>query len=141
MKSLVSLIVFAGLALAACNPPTAPKPTQYCTFISFDVPPDCSEGPSQNANAQATLDSVSVSPTVVRAGDHFTASARATVAHCNSVSQITIDYANDVYNGNPPSLTVSLTAVFGDTVLTFEAECGLVFAPVKTRIIQVLPAQ
>ena len=142
-------ILLAGLGLAACNPPTAPKDGQhYCRFISFDVPADCggSQGPPQQP--QVAFTAVNVSPAVVHAGDHFTASASATFVGCLEAF-IYIDYANHRYDGDPASpssFTVSLTAVLGDTVVMFETACGSLNTqgwslPVSTVTIQVLPAQ
>ena len=136
MKSLVSLILLAGVGITACEPPTAPKGTQNCRFISFDVPPDC----SGRLDSQVSLTSVSVSPTMLRAGDYFTASASAKMSNCYNVSQIVIVYGTHAYYGNPPSLIVTVVAVPVDTVVTFYAACGFGPWPVQTVTIQVLPA-
>ena len=116
MKSLVSLLLFAGVGITACEPPTASRPTQNWTLT------------------------VSVSPTVVRAGSQFTASASA-AAPASSACGIQIFYANTPYgggSGSPTTFSVALTAVAWDTVVNFQAACAGAVAT-QTVTIQVLP--
>jgi hypothetical protein len=64
-------------------------------------------------------------------------------SNCSYGIVIQVSYAGFEYPYGAASLssvTVALTAVPGQTVVTFEARCNGVFAPTKTVTIQVLPA-
>ena len=146
MKRSTPLILLAGLSLAACNPPTAPQPqssTPDCPFISFDIPSNCGSPPGPPPSPQVGLTDT-VSPGVVRAGDKFTAAASAGFYCGGQGGGISITYANKEYaqyfGGAFGSLTESLTAVLGDTVVTFQANCPGAVAT-RSVTIQVLPAQ
>ena len=88
------------------------------------------------------LTAARVSPTVLHPGDPFTAYESATFTNCAPLAGLQIEYAGNAIGGgnaDSPTLTVSLTAVLGDTVVVFEAECNGVFTPLKEVTIQVLP--
>src|SRR5713226_980695 len=80
VRPCTPLILFAGLGLAACNPPTAPQTSapQICDPIGGEsifgyVPPCGHSGPPPSPQVGLTD---TVSPGVVRAGDKFTAGER-----------------------------------------------------------------
>ena len=148
MKPCTPLILFAGLGLAACNPPTAPQTSapQICDPIGGEsifgyVPPCGHSGPPPSPQVGLTD---TVSPGVVRAGDKFTAAASAGFFCGGQGGGISVTYANKQYaqsfGGAFGSLTESLTAVLGDTVVTFQANCPGAVATRRVTI-QVLPAQ
>ena len=148
MKPCTPLILFAGLGLAACNPLTAPQTSapQICDPIGGEsifgyVPPCGHSGPPPSPQVGLTD---TVSPGVVRAGDKFTAAASAGFFCGGQGGGISVTYANKQYaqsfGGAFGSLTESLTAVLGDTVVTFQANCPGAVAT-RSVTIQVLPAQ
>lgn len=122
MKTLASLTLLAGLAMVACNLPTGPSSVAL-----------------SNQRPQVTLTSVGVSPRVVRAGSEFTASASATFYGCGG-PLYSVGYANHMYPGagGAPTFTLTLTAVMGDTVVTFQAYCGYASTGVESLTIQVV---
>lgn len=130
-------ISLASLGVMDCHPPgTAPLTQgQNCSLVS-DVPPGCD---SPGGDASVVLTSVSVSPTTVRAGDQFTATAAAAFGDCDSPGIISVDYADSAYWQASSALTVSFTAVLNQTVVVFGAECDPSFAPSKIDTIQVVP--
>jgi hypothetical protein len=141
----VLLLPLAALGLVACDPPTAPQAStaQECQFISFDIPSDCdNHGPPPPPQVVLI---VSVSPKTVRAGGQFTAFANVGF-FCGGGrgGPISVTYANQTYpqflGGAFASLTDTLTAVLGDTVVTFQASCTGA-AATQSVTIQVLPAQ
>jgi hypothetical protein len=151
VKRSTPLILLAGLGLAACNLPTAPQTSQtsapeICDSIGGEsifgyVPPCRHSGPPPSPQVALTD---TVSPGVVRAGDKFTATASAGFFCGGQVGGISVTYANKQYaqdfGGAFGSLTESLIAVLGDTVVTFQANCPGAVAT-RSVIIQVLPAQ
>lgn len=146
MKRSISLVVLAGWGLVACNPPTAPQTstTPSCRFVSFDIPSTCDSGGGPPPSPQvALIDTVSAK--VVRAGDNFAAVARAGFFCGGEGGEISVTYADHqdaqyFGGGSFGSLTDTLTAILGDTVVSFQASCpGAVTT--QTVTIQVLPVQ
>jgi hypothetical protein len=115
-----------------CNPPgTAPLTRgQTCSLVS----PGCD---SPGGDALVVLTSVTVSPTTVRAGDHFTPTATAAFGDWDSQGIISVDCADSAYWQASSAFTVSLTAVLNQTGAAFGAECDPAFAPSKIDTIQV----
>lgn len=141
MKRLVSLTLLAGLSLVACKVPSAVDLPGLSCALSFD---NSSCDGSSNKPSQVTLTSVSVSPSVVRAGGEFTASASATFANCSGLGGgYSVGYANQMYPAatSASNFALTLTAVLGDTAVSFQAYCGSVRTAVESVTIQVLPPQ
>jgi hypothetical protein len=98
--------------------------------------------PSMPPAGHVDLRAARVSPTELNAGDPFTAYESATFTDCGPLYGLQIEYAGNAIGGgnaDSPMLTVSLTAVVGDTDVVFEGECNGVFTPLKKVTIQVIP--
>ena len=100
---------------------------------------DWGTAPNSAPEAHVELTAVNVSPTVVHAGNQFTASATAAFSHCPGLWIINVTYGNQAYTGseNQSSVTTTFNAVLGQTAVNFEAHCLTAFAPIQTVAIQV----
>lgn len=87
------------------------------------------------------LTTATVSPTVVRAGSRFVASASAVFSNCSSPEGILTGYADQSVAQDGTTFSWSFTAVLGQEVVTFYPHCGTTGGPTLQVRIQVLPAQ
>lgn len=87
---------------------------------------------------------VTVSPTVIRAGSQFIASASVTYSNCET-PVIVVNYAGQTGSQQATAFGMFLTAVLGQTTVTFEAVCvpgggGSAIRDSRSVTIEVTPA-
>jgi len=129
---------------SACSPILGPGGSWTPSKpLCWECPPpnDTTAWPLPSPHVDLT--SVSVRPMQLRAGDQFTASMTVAYSNCGGPVGFSVTYADRQYPAasGDSSFALSLAAVLGDTVVTFQASCSYVTTPPRAVTIQVLPRE